>query len=87
MGINRIWEQCGYNSQKFFICYVVYFLYAPYSIPQILALSEVKANTFGSLCDPPSYLLVVTYIHIYIHTSSLGSYVLTGYVSSRVRKE
>ena len=43
MGINRKWEQCGYNSQNFFIlekCYVGYFLYVPYSVPWlILALS------------------------------------------------
>ena len=40
MGINRKWEQCGYNSNNFFIyenCYVGYFLYVPYSVPWLLA--------------------------------------------------
>ena len=39
IGINRKWEQCGYNSQIFCIqenCYVGYFLYVP-CVPLLLA--------------------------------------------------
>jgi hypothetical protein len=66
MGINRKWEQCGYNSQKFYIgkllCGLLFICTLQGSLvtSQILALSEVKLSG-RYLRIPPSYpVLVVT---------------------------
>jgi hypothetical protein len=67
MGINQKCEQCGYNSQKFYIgkllCGVLFMCTLQGSLvtSQILALSEVKLSG-RYLHGPPSYpVLVVTY--------------------------
>jgi hypothetical protein len=52
MGINRKWEQCGYNSQNFLhriiVTWVTFICTLQRSLvtSQILALSEVKAILF-----------------------------------------
>jgi len=64
MEINWKWEQCGYDSQKFLnrkiVRWVTFYMYPtafPGYWPNFSFVRVESHYCFGSLHDPPSYLL------------------------------
>ena len=58
MGINRKWEQCGYNLYRKTVTWVTFYMYPtafPGYKPNFSFVRGESHFVFGSLRDPPSY--------------------------------